>query len=99
MRVCFQPSPDERFVDALELLKSLYHANKLDMSVYNAFERWGKEELIIEHRVSTEGAGHAGTWCGFSLYVPGTKAALERYKAYPIYRQTRLGDPMARMTQ
>lgn len=98
-RMCFQGGADESMVDGLALLKALYEANKLEMAAYDAFAKWVKDDLITEHRVSPARETVAGSWCGFSLYVPRTEAALERYKDYPIYKDTTLKELMAKMVK
>ncbi|MBE7491967.1 MAG: hypothetical protein HS108_09480 [Planctomycetes bacterium] len=98
-RRCFQPANDESFVDGLALLRALYDANGLDKAPCDTFAAWVKEDLVALHRVSPRATAKAGDWCGFSLYVPSTKAALERYKEYPIYKDTKLKELMARLVK
>jgi len=98
-RMCFQGGRDEAMVDGLALLKAMYEANKLDAGPIDAFAKWVKEELITEHRVSPDRKAMAGDWCGFSLYVPLTQDALDRYKDYPIYKDTKLKELMAKMVK
>jgi len=98
--MCFQPSRDEFFVDGLALLKALYAANKLDEAPLKEFSKWVQESLIVEHRVSPLRTRQASTWCGFSVYVPATRAAMDRYrKDYPIYKESRLDELMDKLTR
>lgn len=96
-RMCFEPARDERMVDGLALLTALYDANELDKKPLETFAEWVKKTLITEHKVSPAREAHAGTWCGFSLYVPKTQAALDRYEDYPIYADTKLKDLAAKL--
>lgn len=99
-QMCFQPARDEYFVDGLALLNALYAANELEREPLEAFAKWVKEELITEHRVSPLRESMAGSWCGFSLYVPANKAALERYqKDYPIYKESNLAKLMLKLAE
>lgn len=99
-RMCFQPARDEYFVDGLELLTALYKANELETKPLEAFAKWSKDELITEHRVSPPRETMAGSWCGFSLYVPANKVALDRYsKDYPIYKESNLEKLMAKFAE
>jgi hypothetical protein len=75
----------------------MYEANKLDLKPYEAFAKWAREELITEHRCSPAKEAHAGTWCGFSIYVPANVTALERYADYAIYKDTKLYELMSRL--
>jgi hypothetical protein len=96
-RMCFESGRDERMVDGIALLTALYEANELDKAPLDTFATWAKESLVTEHRVSPKRESHAGTWCGFSLYVPKTAEALKRYEDYPIYKETKLDDLMAKL--
>jgi hypothetical protein len=98
-RMCFEGGPDEQMVDGIALLTALYDANELDKAALDTFAAWAKETLITEHRVSPRRESHAGTWCGFSLYVPKTTEALERYKDYPIYKDSKLEELMAKLAE
>ncbi len=92
LRACFDQPPDELFVDALALLGGLYEANELDAAPFDAFAAWVRDELISGHRVSPARERVAGSWCGFSIYVPRSVRALKRYEHYPIYHDTDLDD-------
>ncbi len=50
------------------------------------------DELVSIHLCSPHQKAHAGTWCGFSIYLPGNDEAFERYKDYPIYVATQLDE-------
>jgi hypothetical protein len=95
IRPCFDMPPDELMVDGFALLEALYEANDLDRAPLDAFEAWAKDTLIAGHRVSPKRTKVAGDWCGFSLFVPGSRRALARYAdRYPIYQQTQLDEVM-----
>lgn len=97
-RMCFQPGRDERMVDGAALLAALYEANELDKKPLDDFRKWMKEELITGHKFSPRHAKKAGDWCGFSIYMPGTTDALDRYrKDYPIYKDTTLDELLAKL--
>jgi hypothetical protein len=99
VRMCFQPASDEQFCDGLAWLKAMYEANKLDMKTYDAFAKWVADELVSIHLCSPNQKTHAGSWCGFSIYVPGNEKALERYKDYPIYADTQLDELMSKLVK
>lgn len=92
LRACFDQPPDELFIDGFALLQGLYAANEVDPAPLSAFTTWASDELIAGHTVSKSPRAQrtAGTWCGFSIYVPRSKRALKRYEHYPIYRETDL---------
>jgi hypothetical protein len=98
MRSCFD-MPGEYFVDGVALLKGLYAANELDTKPLDEFSKWVKEDLITGHRVSPLREQMAGDWCGFSIMVPGSKAVLEGYKDYPIYKETKLDELMLKLIE
>jgi hypothetical protein len=98
-RMCFQGGADEAMVDGIALLKAMCETNKLDAAPVDVFAKWVKEDLITEHRVSPPRKALAGDWCGFSIYVPLSQDALDRYKDYPIYKDTKLKELMAKMVK
>ncbi len=92
LRACFDQPPDELFVDGLALLEGLYTANEVERAPLDTFAAWVREELICGHRVSPARERVAGSWCGFSIYVPRSVRALMRYEHYPIYHDTDLDE-------
>ncbi|MCW8139466.1 MAG: hypothetical protein KIT58_11260 [Planctomycetota bacterium] len=97
LRSCFDQPPDELFIDGLALLEGLYTQNEVDRAPLDAFATWVREELLCGHRVSPARERVASSWCGFSIYLPRSRRALERYSHYPIYRETRLDDLVGRL--
>ncbi|MCO5167454.1 MAG: clostripain-related cysteine peptidase [Planctomycetes bacterium] len=97
LRSCFDQPPDELFIDGLALLEGLYTQNEVDRAPLDAFAEWVRKDLLAGHRVSPARERVAASWCGFSIYLPRSKRALDRYAHYPIYRETRLDDLVGRL--
>lgn len=97
VRPCFDMPPDELMIDGFALLDALYDANGLDRAPLDAFTAWVREELLCGHRVSPARTRTAGTWCGFSIYLPRSTRALRRYDHYAIYGATELDELVARL--
>ncbi|MBL4846858.1 MAG: hypothetical protein JKY65_15170 [Planctomycetes bacterium] len=92
LQTCFKfPSQRQLFFDGQALLESLYAANDLDRAPLEAFVTWTKERLITSHRVSPLKTKRAGTWSGYSLFVPFSANGLGKHKEhYSIYSDTKL---------
>lgn len=95
LKPCFNSPPDELFFDGIALLQALYKANELDPAPVAAFDAWAREKLLAGHRVSPARERIAKDWCGYSIYFPVTKAAIERYAHYPLFQETQLDELFA----
>lgn len=95
---CFEPGPGERMIDGLEWLRAMYAVNELDEAPLDRFAAWVSERLVVEHRVSPQRERVAGGWCGFSMYAPRSREALDRYPLqYHLYGETCLDELLLRL--
>jgi hypothetical protein len=90
---CFKFEPDELMFDGIAMLEELYKANGIDTAPVATFKEWVDTNLITSHRVSPLRERQAGSWCGFSIYLPTRPQAYTRYSNdYAIYSATKLGE-------
>jgi hypothetical protein len=100
--LCFRSwiRPDERVYDLLDWLGALYDANGMgpaDSLALAAFRDWVESSLILSVRRHPRTAHLMERWTGLGLYVPELASARERYRGYPLYRDSRLAELWARL--
>ncbi len=92
---CFGPRRGESLNDLFTWLRAVSDARGVapdHASAVAGFERWATSELIVRHGRHPDQLYASRNWCGLGVYVPLTDEARQKYRDYPLYRDSRLDE-------